>query len=116
MGIKTKSNATSTPSQFTVEGLIFSPKSGYYSLKNIDANVNQLVDAVKAGSLDMKEFFGRFEKTKVKETHVDASEYLEFLFPNISRLQCINDPDYFKTELDFSVNFNKLMDIEFFDD
>ena len=115
MGIKTKSNAMNTPSQFTVEGLIFSSKGGYYSLKNIDANARQLVDAIKAGSLNMKEFFSRFDKTKVKETYADAAEYLEFLFPNVTELICINDPDYFKTELDFSVNFNKLMDIEFFD-
>ena len=116
MGFKTESNAIEKQSNYKVKGLIFSTRNGYELLKNIDYNAQELVDSIKAGSLNVKEFFGRFEKTKVKETHVDASEYLEFLFPNISRLQCINDPDYFKTELDFSVNFNKLMDIEFFDD
>ena len=114
MGIKTKSNGM--PSQIILEGLIFSSSDMYYSLKNIDMNAQQLVDAVKAGSLDMKEFFGRFDKIKVKETYADAAEYLEFLFPNIAKLRCLYDPDYFKTELDFSANFYSLIDIEFFDD
>ena len=116
MGFKTASNANKTESNYKVEGLIFYPRSGYYSLKNIDLNAQQLVDAIKDGSLDMKEFFGRFDKIKVKETHVDAAEYLEFLFPNISRLQCLYDPDYFKTELDFFAHFHSLIDLEFFDD
>ena len=114
MGFKTESNAMNMPSKYTIEGLIFSSKDGYEDLKNIDANAQQLVDAIKAGSLVMKEFFGRFDKTKVKETHADAAEYLEFLFPNISRIICLSDPDYFKTELDFTDNFYSLMDIEYF--
>ena len=114
MGFKTESNAMNMPSKYTIEGLIFSSKDGYEDLKNIDANAQQLVDAIKAGSLVMKEFFGRFDKTKVKETHADAAEYLEFLFSNISRLICLSDPDYFKTELDFADNFYSLMDIEYF--
>ena len=104
-----------TPSKHEVEGLVFSNREMFYSLKNIDMNAQQLVDAVKTGSLDMKEFFGRFDKIKVKETYADAAEYLEFLFPNITRLQCINDPDYFKTELDFSASFYSLIDIDFYD-
>lgn len=114
MGFKTESNAMNMPSKYTIKGLIFSSKDGYEDLKNIDDNAQQLVDSIKAGSLVMKEFFGRFDKTKVKETHADAAEYLEFLFPNISRLICLSDPDYFKTELDFADNFYSLLDIEYF--
>lgn len=114
MGFKTESNTMNMPSKYTIKGLIFSSKDGYEDLKNIDDNAQQLVDSIKAGSLVMKEFFGRFDKTKVKETHADAAEYLEFLFPNISRLICLSDPDYFKTELDFADNFYSLLDIEYF--
>ena len=114
MGFKTESNAMNMPSNYKVKGLIFSNKDTYENLKNIDANAQQLVDAIKDGSLVMKEFFGRFDKTKVKETHADAAEYLEFLFSNISRLICLSDPDYFKTELDFADNFYSLLDIEYF--
>ena len=114
MGFKTESNAMNMPSKYTIKGLIFSSKDGYEVLKNIDTNAQQLVDLIKAGSLVMKEFFGRFNKTKVKETHADATEYLEFLFPNISRLICFSDPDYFKIELDFGDHFYSLLDIEYF--
>ena len=116
MGFKTQSNEKKTQCNYKVKGLIFSSRNGYEVLKNIDANAQHLVDAIKDGGLNMKEFFGRFDKIKVKETHADAAEYLEFLFPNISSLQCLYDPDYFKTELDFSANFHSLIDIEFFDD
>ena len=116
MGFKTESNAMNIPSKYTKKGLIFSSKDGYEVLKNINLNANQLVDTIKAGFLDMKEFFGRFDKTKVKETHANAAENLEFLFPNITRLICLYDPDYFKTELDFGDNFYSLMDIEYIED
>lgn len=115
MGIKAKETVNNNSSEYKIEDLIFSSSSGYYILKNIDHNAQQLVDAMKAGSLDMKEFFGRFEKTKVKETQAGAVENLEFLFPEISRFICLDDPDYFKTELDFADNFYSLMDIEYFD-
>ena len=116
MGVKSARNAMNMPSNYKVKGLIFSNKDTYECLKNLDQNAYQLVDAIKAGSLVMKEFFGRFDKTKVKETHADAAEYLEFLFPNISRLICLSDPDYFETELDFSDYFHSKIDVEFFDD
>ena len=118
MGFKTKSNAKNTSynssEAYKIKGVIFESLNSYEDLKNIDDNAQQLVDSIKAGSLVMKEFFGRFDKTKVKETHADAAEYLEFLFPNISRLICLSDPDYFKTELDFADNFYSLLDIEYF--
>ena len=116
MGVKSASNAMNMPSNYKVKGLIFSNKYMYEILKNLDQNAYQLVDAIKAGSLDMKEFFGRFDKTKVKETHVEAAEYLELLFPNISKFISLNDLDYFKTELDFGDHFYSLMDIEYYED
>ena len=115
MGLKTKSNAMNTSSKFTVKGLIFSSRNAYDDLKNIDLNAKQLVDAIKAGSLDMKEFFSRFDKVKVKETYIEASENLDELFENITGLSLIKDRDYFETELDFSDYFHSKIDIDFFD-
>ena len=116
MGFKTESNAMKKQSNYKVKGLIFSTRNGYEDLKNIDLNANQLVDAIKSGSLDMKEFFSRFDKVKVKETYPDACEKLDEIFYNILKLYVINDRDYFKTELDFSAHFHSLIDLEFFDD
>ena len=116
MGFKTESNAMKKQSNYKVKGLIFSTRNGYEDLKNIDLNANQLVDAIKSGSLDMKEFFSRFDKVKVKETYPDACEKLDEIFYNILKLYVINDRDYFKTELDFSDHFHSLIDLEFFDD
>ena len=116
MGVKSARNAMNMPSNYKVKGLIFSNKDTYECLKNLDQNAYQLVDAIKAGSLDMKEFFGRYNKVKVKETYAGAAENLEVLFENITRLISINDPDYFETELDFSDYFHSKIDVEFFDD
>ena len=126
MGVKSKSQAKNQSSQlsnsshsnipFEKRGLIFESRNGYNSLKNIDRNASQLVDAVKSGSLDIKEFFGRFEKVKVKETYPDAAENLEELFENITRLYISNDREYFETELDFTAHFHSKIDVEFYDD
>ena len=120
MGVTSKSQAKNLPRQtkkpYEKSGLIFESRSGYDSLKNIDLNANQLVDAVKSGSLDMKEFFGRFDKVKVKETFPYAAENLYELFENITGLCIINDREYFETELDFSAYFHPKMVIDFFND
>ena len=113
MGIKSKSNAMNMPSKYTTQGLIFSSKSGYYDLKNIDQNAYQLIDAMKAGSLDMKEFFSRFDKVKVKESYCEAYENIDIIFPNITKFSMMADC---LTELHFADKFNTLLDVEFFDD
>ena len=120
MGATSKSQEINLPSQtsklYEKSGLIFESRNAYDVLKNTDLNAKQLVDAIKAGSLDMKEFFSRFDKVKVKETYIEASENLDELFENITRLTLIKDRDYFKTELDFSAYFHSKIDVEFFDD
>lgn len=120
MGVKSKSNAMNLPSNnnkpYEKSGLIFESRNAYDELKNIDLNANQLVDAIKSGSLDMKEFFSRFDKVKVKETSLYASQNLYELFENITGLSIIKDRDYFETELDFSAYFHSKIDVDFFDD
>ena len=113
MGIKSKSNAMDMPSKHTEKGLIFSSKSGYYSLKNIDQNAHQLLGAIKDGSLDMKEFFSRFDKVKVKESYDEAYENIKIIFPNITEFSMMKDEDCL-TELHFADKFNTLLDVEFF--
>ena len=116
MGVKSASNAKNMPRKYAIKGLIFSNKDVYECLKNIDLNAYQLVDAIKAGSLDMKEFFSRFDKVKVKEEYLYAAQNLYELFENITGLSLIKDRDYFETELDFSDYFHSKIDVEFFDD
>ena len=96
--------------------MLFESIGAYDKLKNIDINANQLVDAIKSGSLDMKEFFSRFDKVKVKETYLYATQNLYEMFENITGLSIIKDRDYFETELDFFAHFHSLIDLEFFDD
>lgn len=115
MGFKTKETANNTPSKHEVDGLTFTDRSAFYSLKNIDMNANHLVDAIKSGSLKIEEFFSRFNKTKVIEKYEDAAENIETLFPNITELIAINDPDYFRTELNFGDRFYNLIEIDEYD-
>ena len=113
---KTQANNTQVNKPYEKRGLIFESRDAYENLKNIDNNAYQLVDAIKDGSLDMKEFFGRFDKVKVRETYLYALQNLYEIFENITALTLIKDEDYFKNELHFSACFYLLMDIEFFDD
>ena len=121
MGVKSKSQAMNLPRNnnkrpYEKDCLIFESRNAYDDLKNIDLNANQLVDAIKSGSLDMKEFFSRFDKVKVKETYLYASQNLYEIFENITGLSLIKDRDYFDTELDFSAYFHSKIDVDFFED
>ena len=121
MGVKSKSNAMNLPRNnnkrpYEKDGLIFESRNAYDDLKNIDLNANQLVDAIKSGSLNMKEFFSRFDKVKVRETYLYAQQNLYEMFENITGLSLIKDRDYFDTELDFSAYFHSKIDVDFFDD
>ena len=113
MGVKTRSQ-TSKP--YEKSGLIFESINAYEDLKNIDTNAYQLVDAIKAGSLDMKEFFSRFDKVKVKEAYLYATQNVYELFKNITALSLTEDRDCFVTELHFSAYFHSKIDVDFFDD
>ena len=115
MGFKTKETANNTPSKHEVDGLIFTDRSAFYSLKNLDMNAKHLVDLIKSGSLKIEEFFSRFNKTKVIEKYEDAAENLENIFGNITELIAINDPDYFRTELNFGDRFYNLIEIDEYD-
>ena len=115
MGFKTKETANNTPSKYEVDGLIFTDRSAFYSLKNLDMNAKHLVDLIKSGSLNIEEFFSRFNKTKVIEKYEDAAENLENIFGNITELIAINDPDYFRTELNFGDRFYNLIEIDGYD-
>ena len=107
MGVKSKSQANNilVNKAYEKSGLIFESRNAYEDLKNIDINAYQLVDAIKAGSLDMKEFFSRFDKVKVKEAYLYASQNLYEIFENITALSLIEDRDYFVTELHFLLVF-----------
>lgn len=115
MGFKTKETANNTLSKHEVDGLIFTDRSAFYSLKNLDMNAKHLVDLIKSGSLNIEEFFSRFNKTKVIEKYEDAAENLENIFGNITELIAINDPDYFRTELNFGDRFYNLIEIDEYD-
>ena len=108
MGVKSKSQANNilVNKPYEKRGLIFESRNAYQDLKNIDNNAYQLVDAIKDGSLDMKEFFSRFVKVKVKEAYLYASQNLYEIFENITALGLVKDEDYFITELHFSAYFH----------
>ena len=118
MGIKSKSQANNilVNKPYEKGGLIFESREAYERLKNIDINAYQLVDAIKDGSLDMKEFFDRFDKVKVKEKYSYALQDLYEIFENITALSLIRDEDYFMHELRFSASFHSKIEVESFDD
>lgn len=118
MGVKSKSQANNilVNKPYEKSGLIFESRNAYEDLKNIDLNAYQLVDAIKAGFLDMEEFFSRFDKVKVKEAYLYAQQNLYEIFENITALGLVEDRDYFVTELHFSACFHSKIEVEFFDE
>lgn len=113
---KTQANNTIVTKPYQKGGLIFESREAFERLKDIDSNAYQIVDLIKDGTLDMKEYFDRFEKVKVKEKHEYALQDLYEIFENITALGMVRDEDYFLYELRFSASFHTKIDLVPFDD
>ena len=98
---------------FEKEGLLFESLNDYYTLKNLNINAYIHVEAIKDGSLDIREFFSRYDKVKVKELYKNASYNLDNIFGNVERLYMEADEDD-DVKFHYAVLFNKLLDIEYY--
>ena len=118
MGFKTKSKQTTQSNicnPFKVGGLIFDSEEDYLLFKNIDSNINQTVDLVKRGRIDLEEFFNKIKNINVKETYFEAREEMDGIFGNVIEL-LFDESIRFRT--DYKVGccfFNKIHIIEYCD-
>ena len=86
MVLKTSQN--NNCNSFKVGGLVFDSVNDYLLLKNVDDNIKQTVKLIEDGSIDLKKFFNKIKKISVKESYYGASEELDGLFKNATRLLC----------------------------
>lgn len=94
MGFKTKINQNNICNSFKIGGLIFDSLNDYQLFKDIDRNINQTVNSVNNGNIDLIEFFNKIKNINVKETYCDASEEMDDLFRNATTLLCYENTRY----------------------
>ena len=91
MGFKSKNNQSNICKRFRVHGLIFDSEEDYLNFKRLDEKINQVVQSVKDGSIDLKDFFGNIMSINVEETYFYAREELDGLFINAAYLLTYED-------------------------
>ena len=94
MGFKSINKKTSQSNickRFRVGGLIFDSEEDYLNFKRLDEKINQVVQSVKDGSIDLKDYFGNIMSINVEETYFYAREELDGLFINAAYLLSYED-------------------------
>ena len=91
MGFKSKNNQSNICKRFRVHGLIFDSEEDYLNFKRLDEKINQVVQLVKEGSIDLKYFFYNIKTINIEETYFYAREELDGLFKNATYLLSYED-------------------------
>ena len=94
MGFKSKSNQSNICKGFEVGGLTFDSQDDYIYFKSLDEKINQVVQSVKDGSIDLESYFDNIKQISVKENYPDAREELDGLFKNATELLIYDDSSF----------------------
>lgn len=84
--VSRQKNKSNSSKYYKINGLVFDSEGDYKILKNIDKNINDIVELVKNNKLDIKEVFKNLKVTSVEETYPDACDELDGLFLNATSL------------------------------
>ena len=99
-----KSLAQSKNTQYKVDGLIFPSKGRYEDLKGIDISVDIILSDLD-NEEKLQAFFDKINPIEVIETYPDASEEMDGLFPNITKLLCFEGIERFYFDYKFACMF-----------
>ena len=115
MGFKSKNSSLNICKGCEVGGLTFDSQDDYIYFKSLDEKINQVVQLVKDGSIDLESYFDNIKSINVKENYPDAREELDGLFENATELLIYEDGLF---ETDYKVGscfFRKINVIDFSD-
>ena len=91
MGFKSKNSSLNICKGFEVGGLTFDSQDDYIYFKSLDEKINQVVQSVKDGSIDLESYFDNIKSISVKENYPDAREVFDGMFKNATELLIYND-------------------------
>ena len=91
MGFKSKNNQSNICKRFRVGGLTFDSEEDYLNFKRLDEKIKQVVQSVKDGSIDLKDYFDNIKSINIEENYPDAREELDGLFKNATDLIIYKD-------------------------
>ena len=115
MGFKSKNSSLNICKRFRVGGLIFDSEEDYLNFKRLDEKINQVVQSVKDGSIDLEDYFNNIRSINVEESYFYAREELDGLFINATYLLIYEDTRF---DNDYKVGryfFDKINVINYFD-
>ena len=95
---------------FKINGLIFDSEEDYNKLKNIDNNINNIVQLVKNGIIDINDVFKSIDRIYVEETYPDAYDETDGLFKNATSLLAYEETQYI-TEYKVACKFFDKIDV-----
>lgn len=93
-----------------INGLIFNSEEDYKKLKNIDNNINNIVQLVKNGVIDINDVFKSMDGIDVEETYPDAYDEVDGLFKNAASLLSYEGTRYI-TEYKVACKFFNIIDV-----
>ena len=102
--------------KYIVNGLEFDSENDYFRFVDLDKYISDVVGYVKDGKVNLEEFFNQRPRINVRELYPDASEELDTLFENATRLLCFEGTRF---NLDYEVGakfFDKINIIPFSED
>ena len=102
--------------KYIVNGLEFDSENDYFRFVYLDKYISDVVGHVKDGKVNLEEFFNQRPKINVRELYPDASEELDTLFENATRLLCFEGTRF---NIDYEVGakfFDKINIIPFSED
>ena len=102
--------------KYIVNGLEFDSENDYFRFVYLDKYISDVVCNVKDGKVNLEEFFNQRPRINVRELYPDASEELDTLFENATRLLCFEGTRF---NLDYEVGakfFDKINIIPFSED
>ena len=109
MGFKSKSQ------QYKLSGLIFDSKEDYLRFRNLDKNINETVEMVNNGVIDIEDVFKDIKNITVKECYYNACDELDGTFFNATSLLMYEDTK-FENEYKVACKFFDKINVIEFDD
>ena len=103
-------NINNNSKSFKINGLIFDSEEDYNKLKNIDNNINNIVQLVKNGIIDINDVFKSMDEIVVEETYPDAYDEVDGLFKNATSLLSY-EGTRFITEYKVACKFFDIIDV-----
>lgn len=95
-------------------GLKFESKEDYYTFRDLDKNIDEVVEQVNSGQLKLEDVFKNVKPITIEELYYCAGDELDGTFENATRLLMFEDNPHSRNEYEIGCKFfDKINIVEF---